>query len=279
MSTFSLYPRVGSDFMNSTNIMSGLGDNWKSLAQHYLFDDNSTAMDIFYYTLFGDSYTSGIATDAVVAPAIWNHAMTKTVGWTIFMLLKTVVFERKFDRWSGMHRFLNVGSTLVPFAMAAWTIYNATSEEGGGKEDEASTTSTTMILWKYFVNTPMVRNWVLTGLASVLFHHLVVGRIRSSKAFTAIAWIPGILAGILSLACWIDETAVAAILLGGQEESNTIVLLRHATLMRWAANTIAGWYCYAWILKGVFGTKRFTSFPCFLLAVFAGRIATSGRVF
>jgi len=244
----------------------------------YLFDGNSTAtIDAFCDAWVDDSSPSSGDANLVTPAAMLNHAMTKTVGWTIVMVLKTVLFERKFDRWSDIYRFLNLGSTLVPFAMAIWTIYNAMGEvgEGGGsKEESASTIATMMILWKHVVNTPMVRNWVLTGLAWVLFRRLVFGNIRSSKVFTTIEWIPGILAGILSLACTIvDETSVAAIFLGGDVQRNTLLL--YATLMRWVANAVTGWYCYAEIVTRVFGTNRFTSFPWFLLAIFAGRIATS----
>jgi hypothetical protein len=247
----------------------------------YLFDGNSTAaIDTFCDAWIDDGSSSSGNADVIAPAEIWNHAMTKTVGWTIVMLLKTILFERKFDRWSGIYRFLNLGSTFIPFAMAVWTIYNAMGEvgEGGGsKEEKASTTATMMILWRHVVNTPMVRNWVLTGLAWALFHRLVFGKIRSSKVFTTIEWVPGILAGILSLACWIvDETSVAAIFLGAEVQPNTLLI--YATLMRWAANTVTSWYCYAEIVTRVFGTNRFTSFPWYLMAVYAGRIVTSGGV-
>ena len=263
---------AGSDLTNSSSFtMSGV--------MSYLFDGNSTAtIDAFCDAWVDDGSSSSGDANLLSPIAIMNHAMTKTVGWTVVMLLKTVFFERKFDRWSGMYRFLNLGSTLVPFAMAIWTIYSAMGEVGdgaGSREQSASTIATMMILWKHVVNTPTVRNWVVTGLAWALFQRLVFGNIRSSKVFTAIEWIPGILAGILSLAFTIvDATSVVAIFLGGQEVQPTTLLL-YATMLRWVTNAITGWYCYAEIVKRVLGTCRFTSFPWFLLVVFAGRIATS----
>ena len=269
--------------MSDTNIVV---DNWIHLAhQLFSFDDNSTSI----IDAFCDAWKGGpsSANGTVVPPpsstAISDYVVTKTVGWTIIMILKTILFERKFDRWSGMYRVLNIGTTLVPFGMAAWTIYDTAmdrnEEESDDKTSSSSMTASMIVmnLLNFIVSTPVVRNWILTGLASVLLNCVLFGKIRSSKPFAKIAPIPGIIASLLSVACWItDETTVASLLLG---TNNPKMLLVQARVLRWTANTISGWYCYAWIVKRIFRTKRFASFQCFLFVVAATTIiTTSGMV-
>jgi hypothetical protein len=285
-SLFSFNPCAISN-SSSYNIMpdNSVGDDWKLWAQELLFDDNNNTanpIDIFCEAWVGGTADNTVGVTATPA-AIWNHALTKTVGWTIVMLLKSIFLERKLDRWSGTYRFLNLGSTLLPFAMALWTIADAMILAGGGDsaDDPLSSTATLKALGSHVARMPAVRNWALTGLAWFLVRTLVIGKLRSSRMVTTIEWIPGILAGTLSLACKVtDDTTIAGLLLGaGEEELPPGTLLLCGTLLRWVVNTITGWYCYAWMVRMAFGTTLFTSFPCFLLVFGAGRIATLGHVF
>ena len=286
MSVYSLF--TNAENSNSTNsslisISDVISDDWKTMAQQFLYDGNGTAViDYFCNAWVGDGSSPNIAANTGVAPhvAIWNHAMTKTIGWTMVMLLKTMLLEQKFDSWSGAYRFLNLGSTLVPFAMAMWSICTAINEAGEGeanKEESVSKTDAILILGKHLATTPAVQTWVLTGFAWSLFHRLAFRRIRSSKTISKIEWIPGLLFGFLSLSCWVvGETTVAAALLGGEGDLHPNTLLIYGKLLQWMSNAITGWYCYAWMLNTVFDTRRFSSFPWFLLVVLAGRTALLG---
>jgi len=285
-SSFSFNPCTISN-SSSYNAMSdnSFGDDLQVWAQQLLFGGSNTSatpIDIFCEAWVGGTAENTVGVTTTPA-AIWNHALAKTVGWTIVMLLKSIFLERKLDRWSGTYRFLNLGSTLLPFAMALWTIAEAMILTGGGDtaDDPLSTTATLKALGGHVASTPAVRNWALTGLAWFLVRTLVVGKLRSSRVVTTIEWIPGILAGFLSLACEVTgDTTIAGLLLGaGEEDLPPGTLLLCGTLLRWAANTITGWYCYAWMVRMTFGTTLFTSFPCFLLVFGAGRIATVGHVF
>lgn len=275
----------GSDYFTNNSTTSSftmselvINDDWMiNLADRLLFNGNGTAiMDAFcdVWACSGKiSGGGGVAASAILT----NQAVTKTVGWTILLLLKTVFFERRFDR---IHRFLNLGSTLVPFAIAAWTIGNAMVREGNNdnnnnnKEDD-DRTKMMMIFWNQLFSdtSPMIRNWIVASLVSIFVHNLVLGRGRSSKLFATIQWIPGMLAVILSLACRLfGETTLIKIMME-ENDMQPGTLFLSSTLLRWTADIVTGWYCYAWIVSRVFGTNKCTSFPWFLMAVVAGRIA------
>ncbi len=283
MSVVSFFPNAVGNSTNSFSFTMSdvIGDEWLDLAEQIFYDGNATAaIDVFCNAWVDDGTFSKHGVGEITSPhtTIWNHTMTKAIGWAIIIVLKTIFFEEKFDRWSGAYRFINLGSTLFPFTMAMWSIFVAMGEAGEGqiiKEEPISKTDVIMTLGKYVVNTPGVRNWLLTGVAWSVFRYTAFQKKKSSKTLSVIEWIewiPGIMSGILSLLCWIfGETTIAASLLGRDLQPNT--LLVYAKLIYWVSNINTGWYCYAGIVRSLLSTNRFTSFPCFLLVVFAGRIA------
>ena len=196
------------------------------------------------------------------------------IGWTVMMLFKNLFLQKKSSRWSGVARLLTFGSNTVPCAIIAWLVYNIAYSrvfsiddakgEGAEGEDEVS-------FLKYFTNTAMVPNYFVTGLISVILD-MMFRRIQTSKIVSTLVLVPGILAGIISLAFWIDKSAIASVLLGEEHNDN------HAILIKWMAYLLAGWYCYAGVMTQIPGCKKFTSFPCFLLVIFIVA-ATSGTWF
>ncbi len=272
MSMVSLFSNAaGSNSTNSTMPELITPDDWKVLAQHFLCDPYSTStIDTICYTWIQDS------SSAAQHVALWNHAITKTVGWVVVLLLKTVFLEQTFDRWSGTYRFLNIGSTLAPFGMAMWTILEAFDNVGNGEssnEEPISKFDVLLALGKHIATTPRVTNFIFTALAYRLIHWIAFRTMRSSKMYSAIECIPGIMSTILSLACWIiGETTVATMLLGFEGELNSNALFLYSKLIQYASNVITGWYCYAWMVKAMFGTNRCTSFSWFLVFVVAGKL-------
>ena len=277
MSMVSLFSNAAGSNSTTNATMTELitPDDWKALAQHFLCDQEGTsAIDTVCNTLIQDVSSQHIG--------LLNHAITKTVGWVVVLLLKTVFLEQTFDRWSGTYRFLNVGSTLAPFGMAMWTILEAFSEASSGEsgnDEPLSKFDIILTLGKHIAATSRVTNFIFTALAWRIIHWIAFRTMRSSKLYSTIELIPGIMSTILSLACWIiGETTVATMLLGFDGEPSSNALLLYSKLIQYASNAITGWYCYAWILNTMFGTTRCTSFSCFLFVVVTGKFALSGSI-
>ncbi len=256
-----------SSYNNSTNSSSltmsdVIGDHdWRGLAEQLFYDGNATAaIDVFCNTWVGHDSAPKTMNPKV---AIMNYAMSKAIGWTIVILLKTIFFEEHFSRWSGASRIINLGTTIIPFGLATWSILVAMSEartENNSREEMVFTADVLMTLGKHLGNHPGIRNSLLTGFAWTLFHHCS----RFSKTLKFIHWIPGIMSGIFSLSCWIfGETKMVTPLIGEDLSPNTLQVF--SKFMYWFSNTVTGWYCYAEVVKAVFRTDRFTSFRCFLI--------------
>lgn len=224
---------------------------------------------------------------------VWLHRTTKRRWW--------------LGRWWSIFlRFLDAGSTLAPFVVLAWPWIARNSggttvaAVGGNSGTDVATTA--FLLCKQLANTPWVQRVALTGLASAMINTVttnggrssgvvfgrVAARLCSNPLLSAAAWIPGILAGILSLACWIhedDETGIAACarLLGVSPEATaprslslfsldatttatTTTVEQHpawvslvATPTRYTANALAAWYGCAWLLSLAAGKARKTA--------------------
>ncbi len=278
MSTISLFSNAvaGSNSTNSTMPELITADDWKALAQHVLCDgDGTSAMDPFCSIWMNNVSSTGVDNPPHVA--LWNHAITKVVGWVVVLLLKSVFLEQAFDRWSGPYRFLNVGSTLIPFGLALWTMLGAFGDIGDGEsgsDESLSKYDAFLVLGKHIATTPKVVNWVFTAIAWRITHRVASRHMRSSKILSAIEWMPGMMAALLSSACWIlGETTVTTMLLG---ELNSNALLLSSKLIQYGSNTVTGWYGYAYLVNAMLGTNRCTSFSWFVVVAMAGKFALSG---
>ena len=273
MSMVSLFSNAAGSNSTTNATMTELitHDDWKALAQHFLCDqDGTSTVDTFCNTLIQDASSQQIG--------LWNHAITKTVGWVVVLLLKTIFLEQPFDRWSGTYRFLNIGSTLAPFGMAMWTILEA-FDEVSGNDEPLSKFDILLTLGKNIAATSRVTNFIFTALAWRIVHRIAFRTMHSSKVYSTIELIPGIMSTILSMACWIiGETTVATMLLGFEGEPSSNALLLYSKLIQYASNAITGWYCYAWMVNAMFGKNRCTSFSWFLFVVVAGKFALSGSI-
>ena len=260
-------------------------DYWKGLAEKFLLDSNSTSavVDVFCNAWIEEG--SSPTTSSHGFSSILKNPMAQTIGWTVIMMLKTVFLEGQLDHWQGASRTLTIGSTLVPFGMASWGILQAMIEANGDANDNSireplsGATIATMI-WNSIVHTPLVRSWVLATVGWAIFHNIVMGKLRSSKLLASIEQLPGIVAGLFSIACWIlDEQTVAKWMLGNNQTTLSPNALQvYAMLMHNAANIVLAWYSYAYAIRGMLGANRFTSFPCFLVVALAAKVATSGYV-
>ena len=238
-----------------------IGDHdWRGLAEQVFYDENATAaIDVFCNTWLGHVSPKTMNPKA----AVMNYAMSKAIGWTMVILFKTIFLEEHFSRWSGASRIINLGTTLIPFGLAVWSILVAMAEvktEEINRGELVFTTDVMMTLGKHLGNHPGIRNSLLTGFAWALFHHCA----RFSKTLTFLQWIPGIVSGIFSLSCWIfGETTMAASVIGEDLNPNTLHVF--SKVVYWFSTIVSVWYCYAGVVKAVFRTDRFTSFRSFVI--------------
>ena len=269
--------------------MSGSGD-LKSLSQLF-FDRNSTTALLGTIKCLQDNWvessykgdTAGITSPTtMINEENWNQMIQIAgpggcmVGWMVMLLFKNHFLQKKSNRRSGVARLLNFGTNSVPVATFVWLACNIAYSmifsnndakgEGGEGEDEINS------FVKYFTHASMFPNYFVTGIFSVILD-MVLRRIQTSKIVSTLLLLPGVLAGIISLAFWIDNSSMSSLLLGAEYNDN------HAILIKGMSYILAGWYCYACVVTQIFGCKKFTSFPCFLLVIFIGAATTSGMIF